>query len=84
MNIIEVDGKWQVVEGERVLHVAETNAEAWRWLDRRAGEPVSRSEKVSGGCSTPVFTIPGAIRRAASRRSGTSGGEYREPGTPTA
>jgi len=37
MNIIELNGKWQVVEGDRVLHVAATNSEAWGWVDRRHG-----------------------------------------------
>jgi hypothetical protein len=47
MNVIETAGKWHVVEDGHVLHVAETNAEAWRWLDRYEESPVSRSEKVS-------------------------------------
>jgi hypothetical protein len=47
MNIIEADGKWHVVEGERVLHVAATNAGAWRWLDRCEGSPISRGEDVA-------------------------------------
>jgi hypothetical protein len=47
VTVIEIAGRWHVVEGTTVLHVAETNALAWRWIDRREGSPVSRSEKVS-------------------------------------
>ncbi len=35
------DGKWLV--GERAF---ENNAAAWRWIDRRNNEPISRSEEV--------------------------------------
>jgi hypothetical protein len=38
MNIIEVDGKWQVVEGERVLLVAESHPQAVAFVvERRPG-----------------------------------------------
>jgi hypothetical protein len=37
MNVIELDGRWHVIEGGAVLHVAETNAAAWRWVDRHSG-----------------------------------------------
>jgi hypothetical protein len=47
VTVIEIAGPWHVVEGATVLHVAEPNALAWRWIDRREGSPVSRSEKVS-------------------------------------
>jgi hypothetical protein len=48
MTIIEVDGKWNVVEGNHLLHVAETNAEAWAWADRRHdGARVSRSRAMT-------------------------------------
>jgi hypothetical protein len=47
MTVTVIAGRWHVVEGTTVLHVAETNALAWRWIDRREGSPVSRSEKVS-------------------------------------
>lgn len=33
------DGRWRV--GDQVF---ETNAQAWRWIDRQSNEPVSRSE----------------------------------------
>jgi hypothetical protein len=41
MNVI-LDGKWHVIEGGAVLHVAETNAAAWRWVDRHSGSPIAR------------------------------------------
>ena len=41
-------GKFVVREnGVEIAGPFETNAEAWRWLDRRDGEPISRQEKVS-------------------------------------
>ncbi len=36
------DGRWYVAE-----HGFDTNAEAWRWLDRQNNEPISRAEDVS-------------------------------------
>lgn len=57
------DGTWGVFNvGETAVPVAgpfATLAEAWRWIDRHEGDPVSRSEKVSefiwskglGGCA---------------------------------
>jgi hypothetical protein len=36
------DGKWQV--GDQIF---ETNAKAWRWIDRQENEPISRAEDVS-------------------------------------
>lgn len=35
------DGRWRI--GEKVF---DTNAQAWRWLDRQNNEPISRSEDV--------------------------------------
>jgi hypothetical protein len=41
------DGAWCVFEGAHTLAGPfESNAEAWRWLDRHEGQPVSRSEAV--------------------------------------
>ena len=33
------DGRWQVAGT-----IFDTNAQAWRWIDRQSNEPVSRSE----------------------------------------
>jgi hypothetical protein len=84
MNIIEVDGKWQVVEGELVLHEGSTNAEAWRWLDRHEGSPVSRSEKVSqwmfdAGIHDPWRNVPRSKpkKRFPQRRSPRARHAYR-------
>lgn len=45
------DGTWGVYCGPKgkpdVAGPFKTNAEAWRWMDRQEGEPVSRSEKTS-------------------------------------
>lgn len=39
------DGRWQVVAGGSVLAGPfETSAEAWRWIDRHSGDPISKSE----------------------------------------
>jgi hypothetical protein len=39
------DGKWQVTRGDVVIAGPfDTNAEAWRWIDRKQGEPVNRQE----------------------------------------
>jgi hypothetical protein len=46
MEIVRAeDGKWQLVDSERVLGTYATNAEAWRALDRSVGEPVNPQEK---------------------------------------
>lgn len=39
------DGRWQVVAGGEVLAGPfETSAEAWRWIDRNTGDPISKGE----------------------------------------
>jgi len=40
MNVVERDGKWWV--GNQGPF--DTNAEAWRWLDRKSGETISKAE----------------------------------------
>jgi hypothetical protein len=41
-------GGWDVVDASgRVLAIFLTNAAAWRWIDRRAGSPISRAEVVA-------------------------------------
>lgn len=40
------DGTWHVVDGDRVLAGPfATDREAWRWVDRHDGEPISPAEK---------------------------------------
>ncbi len=42
------DGRWQVVAGGAVMAGPfQAMAEAWRWIDRRSGEPISPAEKRS-------------------------------------
>jgi hypothetical protein len=45
------DGKWGIFLGlkSKVMRAGpfDTNADAWRWLDRVNGEPISRAEKVA-------------------------------------
>lgn len=42
------NGKWVVANRGSVLAGPfETSSEAWRWIDRYTGDPVSRSEKTA-------------------------------------
>lgn len=44
----EVNGEWFVMAGQNQLAGPfKSNGEAWRWIDRQNGEPVSQSEKVT-------------------------------------
>jgi hypothetical protein len=48
MTVEQRDDGWFVVEDARVIGGPfVTNAQAWRWIDRNAGLPVSRSESVA-------------------------------------
>jgi hypothetical protein len=51
MTVIEIDGKWFVVQdvlaGDVLAGPFKTNTEAWRWVDRCEGSPISRGETVS-------------------------------------
>jgi hypothetical protein len=39
------DGKWQALDSDgNVLAVFQTNAEAWRYVDRANDEPLNRQE----------------------------------------
>lgn len=44
------DGLWAV--GDRVFA---TNAQAWRWIDRQEGEPISRAEDVADWVSHKIL-----------------------------
>lgn len=42
------DGKWAVMNGSDLLAGPfETSAEAWRWIDRHEGEPISKGESTA-------------------------------------
>lgn len=42
------NGEWAVVSNDMVVAGPfDTNAEAWRWIDRQEGSPISRGEAVS-------------------------------------
>lgn len=42
------DGRWQVVAGGSVLAGPfETSADAWRWIDRNSGDPISKGEQTA-------------------------------------
>ncbi len=46
MTPAEIDGSWYVLlRGERVAGPFQSNSEAWRWIDRQEGQPVSAAEK---------------------------------------
>jgi hypothetical protein len=46
MTVVERDEKWVVVGGPFEIWYP-TSAEAWRFIDRVEGQPISRSEKVA-------------------------------------
>jgi hypothetical protein len=45
--VTETREGWSVVAAGAVLRTFETNAAAWRWIDRQEGEPISQAEVVS-------------------------------------
>ena len=49
MKVIQTsDGNWSVIDDNGTILVEGlSNSAAWRWVDRKMGDPVSRSEKVS-------------------------------------
>jgi hypothetical protein len=47
LTVTETRNGWSVVGAGFILRTFETNAQAWRWLDRRQGDVISRSEAVS-------------------------------------
>lgn len=44
MRVVQIDGKWCVVEGDEVLASFQTNEKAWRWVDIRMNEPLGRKQ----------------------------------------
>ncbi|MEY9780344.1 hypothetical protein ABIA23_001746 [Sinorhizobium fredii] len=48
MTPTRIEDEWFVCRGsERLAGPFKTNGEAWRWIDRHEGEPISRGEDVS-------------------------------------
>lgn len=49
MTVIRApDGKWSAVHNGSVIGGPfETSADAWRWVDRHEGEPISPAEKTT-------------------------------------
>lgn len=50
MTVFEVDGQFVVKSSKRgtaQVGPFDTSAEAWRWIDRYNGEPISRAEKTA-------------------------------------
>jgi hypothetical protein len=41
------NGNWLVKQNGAVVAKCKTNAEAWRIVDRKEGEPISQSEKTT-------------------------------------
>ena len=46
-TVTETREGWSVVAAGAVLRTFETNAAAWRWIDRQEVSPISRAEAVS-------------------------------------
>jgi hypothetical protein len=45
---VEENGQWSVTNGASTMAGPfETHAQAWRWIDRQTGSPISRAEHVS-------------------------------------
>jgi hypothetical protein len=47
MIVTETRGGWSVVACGVILQTFATHAQAWRWIDRQRGEPISDSENIS-------------------------------------
>lgn len=47
MTVIKIsEGQWAVVDSETAIAGPfTTSAEAWRWIDRHEGEPISPAER---------------------------------------
>jgi hypothetical protein len=52
LRVIEVNGRWCVVQNNRIRHIAKTNEQAWRWVDRQHGV------KSKGGCGMERVVSP--------------------------
>lgn len=48
------DGKWLVRD-----RVFDTNAAAWRWIDRQNNEPISRQEEIGDWLFRKIASRPG-------------------------
>jgi hypothetical protein len=47
LTVTETRGGWSVVAAGVIMQTFATHAEAWRWIDRQTGSPISRAETVS-------------------------------------
>jgi hypothetical protein len=57
MTVVESERGWDVVDDAgAVLASFPTNAQAWRYVDRHSGEPISRSEDVSSWIMSRIGT----------------------------
>jgi hypothetical protein len=56
--VIEADGVHHVADddGKVIAGPFESNAAAWRWIDRRSGEPISRKEATSSWFMSKIGT----------------------------
>jgi hypothetical protein len=59
MTVVRTDTGWAVIDddGGIVQMGFETNAAAWRWLDRFNCEPISRSEVVADWVSRKMAGV---------------------------
>jgi hypothetical protein len=57
-TVTETRKGWSVVAAGVVLRTFETNAAAWRWIDRQEGDPISRSEVVSDWIAAKSDDVP--------------------------
>ena len=49
MKVAEIDGAWAAVDDSGTVLACglDSNAAAWRWIERQQGAPISRSEHVA-------------------------------------
>lgn len=56
IEVMQAASGWDVIENGVVLASFASNAEAWRFVDRRDGDPVSRSEHVASWIMSQIGT----------------------------
>jgi hypothetical protein len=45
-EVAPVGDRWAVIENGTEISSHATNADAWRWVERQTGEPISISESI--------------------------------------
>jgi hypothetical protein len=45
MEVIEIDAKFYVANGQRRVGPFDTNAQAWSWFDRHSNEELAHSDQ---------------------------------------